>query len=313
MRFFSMRSSFLHLMPNQNSQLSVAFRIAWMALFAVLTLKGNALELNDFVAQYRALQNATSDERKLALSEQLSEAMVDHWTDQELESSASEILGKHMGFASTGTGQDRLAVVSWNVELKNQTQAYGAVVIFRGRKGEQLADALQFKRSTALRPTLDTKARYTPKDWPGAVYYEVLIQHQGSRPVYTLLGWDGADNIRTRKIVETLTISGTKLKFGVPIISAGRGSTKRYILEYSDQVSAILQWREDLDMIVMDHLSPPSEELEGQTAYYGPDMSYDAFVWKKNQWVLQEDVDVRDPKVQGPWNNPKRLRRRARN
>ena len=313
MRFFSMRLSLSHLMPKQIFQLLFAPRFAAAALLAFSACVGNATELKEFVDQYKAIQKASSDERKLALSEQLSEAMVAHWTDHELETDASEILGKRMGFASAGSGQDRLAVVSWNVELNNQTQAYGAVVIFRGRKGEQIAESLQFKRSTTLRNTLDTKSRYTPKDWPGAVYYEVLIQHQGSRPVYTLLGWDGADNIRTRKIVETLTISGTKLKFGVPIISAGRGSTKRYILEYSDQVSAILQWREDLDMIVMDHLSPPSEELEGQTAYYGPDMSYDGFVWKKNQWVLQEDVDVRDPKVQGPWNNPKRLRRRARN
>jgi hypothetical protein len=199
------------------------------------------------------------------------------------------------------------------VELNDQTNAYGAVVIFSGKKNEQTVQALRFKRSTTLRPTLDEKSRYTAKAWPGAVYYEMLLQHQGNRPVYTLLGWDGADNIRTRKVIETLSISGTKLKFGVPIISAGRGSTKRYIMEYSDQVSAILQWREDLDMIVMDHLSPPSPELEGQPAFYGPDMSYDGFVWKKNHWVLEEDVDVRDPNLQAPWNNPKRLRRRYRN
>ena len=190
-----------------------------------------------------------------------------------------------MGFASAGSGKERLAVVSWNVELSNQTNAYGAVVVFRGKKNEQTVQALRFKRSTTLRPTLDEKSRYTAKEWPGAVYYEVLLQHQGNRPVYTLLGWDGADNIRTRKVIETLSVNGTKLKFGVPIISAGRGSTKRYIMEYSDQVSASLQWREDLDMIVMDHLSPPSPDLEGQTAYYGPDMSYDGFVWKKNHWV----------------------------
>ena len=29
--------------------------------------------------------------------------------------------------------------------------------------------------------------------------------------------------------------------------------------------------------------------------------------------LLQEDVDVRDPNLQAPWNNPKRLRRRYRN
>lgn len=277
-----------------------------------MTFTAQATTVEDFVSQYKAIQKATNDAKRLALSDQLAADMVNHWTEHPLEDEAAEILGPHMGFASAGSGKNELAIVSWNVELKNQTHAYGAVVIFHGKRGEQLVESLRYKRSTALRPTLDTKSRFTSREWPGAVYYEVLIREQGSRPVYTLLGWDGADNIRTRKIVETLSVSGTKLKFGVPIISAGRGSTKRYIMEYSDQVSAILQWREDLNMIVMDHLSPPSEDLEGQTSYYGPDMSYDALVWKKNQWILQEDVDVRDPKIQGPWNNPKRLRRRSR-
>lgn len=270
-------------------------------------------ELEAFVERYTEIRQATTDAERLALSDQLSQALVDHWSTRSLEDDVDDILEGAMGFASAGSGQERLAVVSWNVELNNQTHAYGAVVVFNGKKNEQTAQALRFKRSTPLRPTLDEKSRYTAKEWPGAVYYDVLLQHQGNRPVYTLLGWDGADNTRTRKVIETLSISGSKLKFGVPIISAGRGSTKRYILEYSDQVSATLQWREDLDMIVMDHLSPPSPDLEGQTAFYGPDMSYDGFVWKKNHWVLEEDVDVRDPNLEAPWNNPKRLRRRYRN
>ncbi len=269
--------------------------------------------LDAFVDLYSEIQDAGTDAQRLALSEQLSSSMVSHWSNHQLEDEVGEKLGSVMGFASAGIGKERLTLVSWNVELKNQTHAYGAVVVFSGRKGEQQAQSLRFKRSTALRPTLNEKSRYTAKEWPGAVYYDALLQYQGNRPVYTLLGWDGADNIRTRKVIETLSVSGSKLKFGVPIISAGRGSTKRYILEYSDQVSAILQWREDLEMIVMDHLSPPSPDLEGQTSYYGPDMSYDGFAWKKNQWVLEEDVDVRDPNLQAPWNNPKRLRRRYRN
>ena len=238
-------------------------------------------ELEAFVERYAEIQQASTDEERLALSNQLSAALVDHWSIHPLEEEANELLGGVMGFTSAGSGKERLAVVSWNVELNNQTNAYGAVVVFSSKKNEQVVQALRFKRSTTLRPTLDEKSRYTAKEWPGAVYYEVLLQHQGNRPIYTLLGWDGADNIRTRKVIETLSVSGTKLKFGVPIISAGRGSTKRFILEYSDQVSATLQWREDLDMIVMDHLSPPSPDLIDQTSFYGPDMSYDGFVWKK--------------------------------
>ena len=303
----------LTLPSNSLKPLALHFSIGLLCILGWGTASTAQGELEAFVERYAEIQQAPTDAERLALSDQLSEALVSHWSSRPLEKEAAEILGGVMGFASTGFGKEGLAVVSWNVELSNQTNAYGAVVVFRGKKNEQTVQALRFKRSTTLRPTLDEKSRYTAKEWPGAVYYEVLLQHQGNRPVYTLLGWDGADNIRTRKVIETLSVSGTKLKFGVPIISAGRGSTKRYIMEYSDQVSASLQWREDLDMIVMDHLSPPSPDLEGQTAYYGPDMSYDGFVWKKNHWVLEEDVDVRDPNLQAPWNNPKRLRRRYRN
>ena len=303
----------LTLPSNSLKPLAVHFSIGLLCILGWGTTSTAQGELEAFVERYAEIQQTPTDSERLALSDQLSEALVDHWSSHSLEQEAGEILGGVMGFASAGSGKERLAVVSWNVELSNQTNAYGAVVVFGGKKNEQAVQALRFKRSTTLRPTLDEKSRYTAKEWPGAVYYEVLLQYQGNRPVYTLLGWDGADNIRTRKVIETLSVSGTKLKFGVPIISAGRGSTKRYIMEYSDQVSASLQWREDLDMIVMDHLSPPSPDLEGQTAYYGPDMSYDGFVWKKNHWVLEEDIDVRDPNLQAPWNNPKRLRRRYRN
>ena len=285
-------------------------------LVLIFALECDAQErqtFDDFAQRYQNLQKLPSDEGRIAESEAMSLALVQHWGKEPFNSAACAPLKDVLGIAEAGTGTDHIAIISWNVEISNQRQVYGGVVVYTSRKGEQKVELLRSKSATSLQPTLDTKSRYTTKEWPGAVYYKALICYQGSRPVYTLLGWDGADNIRTRKIVETLTVSGNKLKFGVPIISAGRGTTKRYILEYSDQVSATLQWREDMNMIVMDHLSPPRQELEGQTAFYGPDMSYDGLVWKKGQWLLQPDIDVRDPEITSPWNNPKKLRRRGRN
>jgi len=269
--------------------------------------------LNDFVGQYRNLQGLSDDAARIAASEALQASMVAYWTAEPMNLEAFTSLGETMGFAHAGSGDERFTVITWNVELRNQSQSYGGLMVYAGRKGEQHVEPLQFKKPNTLRTTLDEKARFTAKDWPGAVYYEALLRYQGSKPVYTLLGWDGADNIRTRKIVETVSVSGSKVKFGIPILSVDRGTNKRHILEYSDQVSAMLKWRPDMEMIVMDHLSPPRPELAGQTAYYGPDMSYDGFAWKKNQWVLEQDIDVRDPEVSGPWNNPKKLRRQRRN
>ena len=269
--------------------------------------------LNDFVEQYRALQGISNDEAKIAASEALQASMVAYWAVEPMNLKIFAPLGETMGFAHAGSGDERFTVITWNVELRNQSQAYGGLMVFEGRKGEQHVEPLRFKKPNALRTSLDEKARFTANDWPGAVYYEALLRYQGSKPVYTLLGWDGADNIRTRKIIETVSVSGSKVKFGIPILLVDRGTNKRHILEYSDQVSAMLKWRPDMEMIVMDHLSPPRPELAGQTSFYGPDMSYDGFSWKKNRWVLEQDIDVRDPEVSGPWNNPKKLRRRRQN
>jgi hypothetical protein len=174
------------------------------------------------------------------------------------------------------------------------------------RNGDPVVIELNHQQIGINRNVLDTKKRYKAENWPGAVYYEIIAQEQGKKLVFTLLGWDGADGIRSRKVVETLSVAQGKLRFGVPIIDMGHGSEKRLIMEYADAVTAMLRWREDLRMIVMDHLSAPEPQMEGNTSFYGPDMTYDALVWQKNHWVLKEDVEIRDPDMKKPWNNPKR-------
>jgi hypothetical protein len=57
-----------------------------------------------------------------------------------------------------------------------------------------------------------------------------------------------------------------------------------------------LRYEEDRKRIVFDHLSPPDASLKGQTQYYGPDLSYDAYYWKKGRWQLRENIDARNRK-----------------
>jgi hypothetical protein len=53
--------------------------------------------------------------------------------------------------------------------------------------------------------------------------------------------------------------------------------------------------------------------MEGFTAVYGPDFTYDGFIWQRNHWVLKNNIEVRDADLKTPWNNPKKWRRRLRN
>ena len=187
--------------------------------------------------------------------------------------------------------------------IENQTHAYGAVVVFADKKANKWHNRwVQARDNPAAHARckipLHSKgmagrrvirgAPATPRQPP--CLHPAWMGRCGQHP-NAKSGGNALNQWIQTKIWRAHHLSGTR-------------STKRYILEYSDQVSAILQWREDLGMIVMDHLSPPSSDLEGQTSFYGPDMSYDGFIWKKNHWVLQEDVDVRDPDLQALGTTP---------
>jgi hypothetical protein len=76
------------------------------------------------------------------------------------------------------------------------------------------------------------------------------------------------------------------------------------VFAYSFQASMSMRWDTAGGRIVLDHLSPQRPDLEGQPAFYGPDLSYDAYVWQKDHWAYQRDIDAREQGPSKPWNPP---------
>jgi|TARA_B100000767_G_scaffold151895_1_gene142958 hypothetical protein len=265
------------------------------------------------ISLHDQLVGAQDDDLRNQAHSALKTAMASTFLETDFWEVNTDSLAQRIGVVSVGEKQRRVAILTWNVEFKDRTNAYGGVIIHRSKSDEQIVTPLVFKEPNSRRNTLDPKSRFNATNWPGAIYYDILEREYGNRKVYTLLGWNGADGLRNRKIIETMSLSSNRIKFGIPIIDVGRGSVKRYVLEYSDAVSTSLRWREDMQMIVMDHLSPSDETLEGYTAFYGPDFTYDGFAWHRNHWVLKENIEVRDTELNTPWNNPKKRRRRSRN
>lgn len=65
------------------------------------------------------------------------------------------------------------------------------------------------------------------------------------------------------------------------------------IYEYASMVSMKLNWEKKEKYILMDHLSPLTSENEGFSGLKGPDLSFDAFKWKKGKWILLKDVKTK--------------------
>jgi hypothetical protein len=132
--------------------------------------------------------------------------------------------------------------------------------------------------------------------WMGCIYYSVLSERYKKKEYFILLGWAPQSQFTTRKIVEPITITPTKINIGAPVIKAGGKAKTRLVFEFNAQVSVSLRYNEDKKMIVMDHLSSsdPRPESKGMFQLYGPDLSYDGLKFEKGLWILQRDIDVRN-------------------
>ena len=134
--------------------------------------------------------------------------------------------------------------------------------------------------------------------WYGALYYKLLHKQYDKKDQYILLGWHGKDIFSTRKVMDCLTVSPTKIEFGKPVFKSTGKAKGRVVLEYNAQASVSLNYNANMDMIIQDHLSPsdPRPEAKGMFSLYGPDLSYDGWKYKEGMWYLQKNVVVKNKK-----------------
>ena len=192
-------------------------------------------------------------------------------------------------------------LITWNLPRQNGSHHFEGLLLHskNGKKNlHELRDATSSIASPEV-PELSTD------QWYGALYYEVIPVKKGGKTYYTLLGWKGADRVETRKVIDVLHFKGGTPKFGSPIFGSGKLKRNRKVFNYSFHSTMTLRYEPEYSGIVMDHLSPSRPDLEGQFAFYGPDMSYDAYVWEKDHWKFERDIDARDRSRSGkPFNAP---------
>ncbi|MBL7963209.1 MAG: hypothetical protein JNM31_05105 [Flavobacteriales bacterium] len=195
----------------------------------------------------------------------------------------------------------RFRLVTWNVPRTDGSHRYEGLLVLQEPRRRVLFEL----RDMTERITHPALVELGPDNWYGALYYQVIPVRKGGKTYYTLLGWKGHSAIETRKVIEVLSFRGAVPRFGAPLFGEGRVKQQRVVFAYSFQASMSLNWDEAGARIVCDHLSPMRPDLEGQPAFYGPDLSYDAYVWDKDRWLFQRDVDARDLRRDiRPWNAP---------
>jgi hypothetical protein len=246
------------------------------------------------IEQFSSLSTAKNDTDRATAHQALNDFVVQSLNDALTTDDLEPLISNWpAGNITAGSGIEKVVILSWNSERFDRTQDYGCFVIFGF---EKVGDISTFKWTELTHnrkedPT-NVERSYRADDWPGAIYYKLILTHVKKSPVYTLLGWEGADGQVTRKIIETMIITNDRIRLGVPYLKTEEGLKKRHVLEYGDALQATLNYEADQGRIVLDRLAPSDPSLLGATAFYGPTMEYDAFVWEGEKWVFTKDVNV---------------------
>lgn len=130
--------------------------------------------------------------------------------------------------------------------------------------------------------------------WIGALYYKIIEEKAFGNNYYTLLGYDNNGLSSDRKIIEILTFKDGKPVFGGPFFSyqnknEQKAAAARYIMEYKKDAAPRLNYDNEMDLIIYEHLI--SETGEPQKKYtYIPDGDYEGLKWKDGKWVHIEKV-----------------------
>lgn len=131
-----------------------------------------------------------------------------------------------------------------------------------------------------------------PNRWYGAVYYNLRPFDTREGRKYLLFGFDGYSFFDKRKVLDVLSFNAAgEPVFGAPVFERPDGSTDehRFVLEYTAEAKVRLNWDEQYQLIIMDHLIPYPSPYTGGTMYV-PDGSYDGLKFEKGRWKFVDKV-----------------------
>ena len=181
----------------------------------------------------------------------------------------------------------KLRVITWNLNYSDGSFKYFGFLQYKNKNNYCLYFLDDKKLDDGFERHFLSNA-----EWYGALYYDIITTQWNSRTYYTLLGWDGANFLINRKVVEVLKFDRKGMPyFGKKAFKMDKLYTGRLIFEYADRVTMLLRYNEKNEIIVMDHLSPPEKKYQGLYQYYGPDFSYDGLVFRGGKWHFLNDID----------------------
>lgn len=185
-----------------------------------------------------------------------------------------------------------IRILTWSLLDANNSYHYFGYVQRLKADGDYLLYELKDRSDQIVDPE---KLVLSSENWWGSMYYDVALINNGLKDMYTILGWDGNNNMSHKKVIDIFYFDrDDSLRFGSPIIRDRREVYYRKIFEFSAEVSMQMAFQRHLNRIIFESLSPSNPSLVGVYEYYGPAFIFDAYNWGGRYWDYEADIDVEE-------------------
>ncbi len=221
-------------------------------------------------------------------------------------------------YVSVLTSPDKLfRIFTWAVVRDNgEFECFGAVQYYNDKEEDFQYRLLHDKSEEIMNRE---ESILSPDQWLGAVYQDLIQTTASGHTYYTLLGWNGVDNITDRKIIEPVVIKGGVPQFGAPLFRRMR-NLRRIVLEYVNDAMVNLSYETQVvqtverkrekgkggryrmvekvkekkeKMIIFDDVEPQVPGMEGLFQYYVPSGVEQACIFVDGKWELHDGAQGR--------------------
>jgi len=241
-----------------------------------------SLTKSELVSSFNAIYSQQNDKAKIEKSKDFKSSLKTYL--KENNALEADLVGLRL-FAQKEV-KDRFRIFNWNVPLEDGNLYECLFAVPNSNDGINI---IECKPSRKAADKIVNRVM-SNKDWPAALYYDIIPMTKGKCNEFILLGWDGKDEMTNKKVIEILTLGEKNLKFGANKFKEVEKPIKRYVVEYGEEAIVSINYDDKFNRLVFDHLSPTRPDLKGQFQFYVPDMTFDAFVLKKGDLYLRENV-----------------------
>lgn len=191
-------------------------------------------------------------------------------------------------------------IMTWQLYVDKNEYKYFGIIQHKGNAQKGWSPKVTLLEDYSGRMRRVEEKTLSANNWYGALYYNIKPFKTKEGIKYALFGYDAYRFFEKRKLMEILSFDKDREPvFGAPVIQyvIKKKDTpprvvvyNRFLLQYSAEASASINFKEDEDMVLFDHLIAISSNFPDIPYVLVPDGSYEGLKLKKGMWEYVEKV-----------------------